>query len=265
MRLVEPCCGSAALSMHLWQNTAALVPYQGNKWRLRREIAALLPGRITSYWLNDLGPWGATWQELLARRPLVLRALQRLAAMDPREAYDRIHGSPVVGGPSGAAAHLFLQRLAANGKAVAVKEGRWASPGFNPASAYGREGTERFGRVKPQLPTLLERVRTMTPPGVHARATHCDAREAVVGPGDVVYLDPPYAGTTRYVSADLTRPEVVALAQSMAEAGAYVIVSEREALDGGEAVQLRAPKNHDAAFRSKGGEWATIYKPGGAT
>jgi hypothetical protein len=44
--LVELCCGSAALTMHLLgKKKQQVVPYQGSKWKYRRELAQILADR----------------------------------------------------------------------------------------------------------------------------------------------------------------------------------------------------------------------------
>jgi len=60
--------------------------------------------------------------------------------------------------------------------------------------------------------------------------------------GTIVYIDPPYAGTTKYAS-DLPRADVVALARRWADAGATVCLSEQVAIpelvaDGWEAIDI---------------------------
>lgn len=69
--LVEPCCGTAALSLHLLGATRQLVPRQGSKWAFRR----ILEERIASVALGRPGrrppapgpgyedPGGRVWQD----------------------------------------------------------------------------------------------------------------------------------------------------------------------------------------------------------
>lgn len=224
--LIEPCAGSAALSLHLLGARAGLMPYQGSKWRLRHEITAVLReagalGRPRRLVLTDAGPWGWVWRLLMSgwARPAVLEELARLDAEEPRAAYERLQGAIYRKTPKAAAEFLFLQRLAFCGKAVSGKGWTWRSPGFNPVSAYGVEGTDRFGEVKPQGPTLISRVSSL--PWV-------DVLDEDPGGPAVVFLDPPYADTTGYPDGDMPRAEVVALALRHAGQGRAVFVAEAE-------------------------------------
>lgn len=162
--LVELCCGSAALSMHLLGAKRAIVPYHGSKWRLRKKLSALLAENgfteLGSFHLNDIGPWGRTWPALLSRSQLTMTAniLRTYVLGDARSVYKTLQGYPVpTDAPEyHAAQHLLLQRLSVNGKAVGTRDGRWMSPDFNRTSAYGCEATDRFGAIRPMLPYLIE-------------------------------------------------------------------------------------------------------------
>lgn len=66
--------------------------------------------------------------------------------------------------------------------------------------------------------------------------THMSYAGLKVRPGDVVYSDPPYADTTGYRVGSFDSADFWAVAQSWAEAGAFVFVSEYNAPEGWEAV-----------------------------
>ncbi|MBU6364785.1 MAG: hypothetical protein KJT01_01110 [Gemmatimonadetes bacterium] len=103
--------------------------------------------------------------------------------------------------------------------------------GFNPSTATGRSaGCDTFAdradrlansaisapvRVSPCIPTAAEVAATIGTPGDLS--------------GCIIYMDPPYAGTTGY-TADLPRAEVVAHARDFADLGATVAISEAEAI-----------------------------------
>ena len=70
-------------------------------------------------------------------------------------------------------------------------------------------------RVSPRIPTAAEVATAIGTPG--------DLE------GCIIYMDPPYAGTTGY-TADLSREEVVAHARDFASLGATVAISEAEAI-----------------------------------
>src|SRR5690606_2116007 len=132
-------CGSAAFTLHLLGARRAILPYQGSKWRFRKELEAIAeelgfvgpPDRVV---LTDPGPWGRVMGVLLRRsaRQHLIEELERLAAMDASAVFERLQGAPVPEADSAFAAEfLFLQRLSFSGKAVGTRRGCWASPGFN--------------------------------------------------------------------------------------------------------------------------------------
>ncbi|MCG8435210.1 MAG: hypothetical protein MJA83_14385, partial [Gammaproteobacteria bacterium] len=195
--------------------------------------------------------------------------LEAYADRDPRELYDELQGRPLEG--SGAAEHLFLQRLSFSGKAVGTVtvdgDEHWKSPGFNSSSAYGREGTGTFGTIKPLIPSLIRVLSQMQKLGwPYTTVTQLDAREVSFPRGKlpvVVYIDPPYVGTTYYPNGGLDRAAVVELAIRWAEAGATVIVSERESLHelfdhGFGSWMMRVPPADTKPFQSKDPEVLTF-------
>lgn len=268
--LVEPCCGSAAFTLHLLGARRSILPYQGSKWRFRKGLEAIArelgfdgpPERVV---LTDPGPWGRVMGVLLQReaRQELLVELERLAATDPSEVFARLQGSPVPeADPSFAAEFLFLQRLSFSGKAVGTRQGCWASPGFNVSSAYGVAATDRFGEVKPMIPSLLRVLRDydrlLLDVPVEARCAPAGPPVEVRG-RVLVYLDPPYVESTRYPDGQMTRGEVVALARAWQERGAAVIVSEQHSLDlpGWRRDRLSTGRGDTSPFRGKQQEWVT--------
>jgi hypothetical protein len=268
--LVEPCCGSAALSLHLLGARRPLLPYQGSKWRFRHAIGEVLRahdvvGPPAEVRLTDVSAWGVAMGAVLGQRAVVIERLRAFAAEDARTVYERLHGGPV---PSDATAmsaeFLFLQRLSFSGKAVGIRGGCWASPGFNVSSAYGLAGTERFGAVKPMIPSLVS---VLEGYDLHpARVTSARRpAEPPAGPmdGAVVYLDPPYEGATLYPDGGLSRAEVAALAVAWQAAGALVLVSESAPVEelcrlGWRAVRLYEGRDDTSPFRGKQEEWLTV-------
>lgn len=270
---IEPCAGGAALTLHLLGAKGHLVPYQGGKWRYREKLAAVLAGRgfterPDEVYLFDCGPWGKTWQALTSDKARVLDHLGGMAGKDPKEVYDHLHGKPASDDPYRFAAEfLFLQRLAHSGKAVGVSaSGRWMSPGFNKTSAYGVEGTERFGAVAPMIPSLVRRLEELDFPSTF-RCFFERARPVPSGAKTAVYLDPPYRGSTPYPNGSLLREEVVALALAYAGSGATVLVSEAEPLEeltrlGWNVVEIQPPRTDGSPFKGKQSEYVTISPRG---
>jgi len=273
--LVETCCGSAALSLHLLGARRPLLPYQGGKWRYRHSLVGLLDqlgfsGTPKAVTLFDPGPWGAVMGVVLDPRGRlgVIDQLTILSHLDARTVYDELQGKQV---PDDAitftSEYLFLQRLSFSGKAVGIRDGRWWSPGFNVSSAYGLAGTERFGPVKPMIPGLI-RVLIGYGETLGTNATVSSLRAGAGDPDDevprrtLVYIDPPYADTTSYPNGTLSRREVVSLALGWRGAGATVLVSEAEALPalveaGWSQLQLYAGRKDTSPFRGKQEEWVT--------
>ena len=269
--LVEPCAGSAAFSLHLLGARSAILPYQGSKWRFRhclQDYAAHLgfSGRPRRVVLTDPGPWGRTLPVILDRRrlQLLVERLQAVVREDPRDVFDRLQGGAVPHDPvSFAAEFLFLQRLAFSGKAVGTRDGHWVSPGFNKTSAYGVAATDRFGEVRPMVPSLL---RVLEGYVTQLVATDVEVRNESAGmpqgvsESTLVYLDPPYVGSTCYPGGQMTRQEVVALAEAWRRAGAAVIVSEQHGLDlpGWARSRVYSGRNDTSPFRGKQEEWVTF-------
>ncbi|MCA9493163.1 MAG: hypothetical protein KC621_24700 [Myxococcales bacterium] len=274
---IEPCCGSAALALALLGATRSLLPYQGSKWRFRHALTAAIgeagvTGRPDRVVLSDAGPFGVAAPTLIdaTLRAEVIQELEGFAARDAREVYDALHQQPVSEDPATYTAELlFLQRLSFSGKAVGDRGGRWSSPGFNTSSAYGLPGTERFGPVKPMVPSLIRVLRSYDrlhrPDELIGGRRPARAPEGPVHRPTVVYLDPPYVDSTTYPGGELDRAGVVALARTWAEAGATVIVSEGEPVRelvsvGWTARQIDTGRKDTSRFRGKQEEWITVSR-----
>jgi hypothetical protein len=85
-------------------------------------------------------------------------------------------------------------------------------------------------------------------------------------PGTVVFMDPPYVGTTGYGN-DLPREDVVMLARRWLDAGARVYISEAEPLpslvaDGWHAVEITSQRSgQKRTFSKQQREWVTCSHP----
>lgn len=260
--LVEPCCGMAALTLHQLGARRALLPYQGSKWRFRRELAALLaevgavgpPARVE---LHDAGPSRKALAMVLRADPRldVIEAIDTLGRLNAAEVYDALHRHRAPRNDVAFAAQfLFLQRLAFSGKAVGIQGGQWVSAGFNMTSAYGTEATPRFGAVRPMVMGLLDVLRAYT--------FDVEIGAGVATDLVVTYIDPPYAQGTRYPCGHLPREGVVQMALHAGLRGP-VIVSEAEPVAelvsrGWSARQLGAASNGESPFKSKSQEWVTV-------
>ncbi len=78
----------------------------------------------------------------------------------------------------------------------------------------------------------------------HARIICGDYRELEVLPTDVVYCDPPYAGTTGYTTGAFDSEELWRTAEAWARSGATVLVSEYSAPVGWVEVWSRGLPNY---------------------
>lgn len=184
-----------------------------------------------------------------------------LSKHDARTLFDHFQGRHIPDTDTAyAIAHLFLQRLSFSGKAVGVTNGRWVSPGFNRTSAYGVAATSRFGEVKPQIPGLIRVLDALNLKEVEAEVRQEAARFTPISGPTLVYIDPPYAGTTAYPDGTLTRDEVLQLARAWAAVGASVMISESEPLPlpGWKSARIRTGKNMTAPFKNKNEEWLTF-------
>jgi hypothetical protein len=256
--------------MHLLGARRAIVPYQGSKWRVRRQLTARAQalgfvGAPSHVMLADPGPWGSTMGVVLdpADRTELVTLLDGWTALDPRNLFDRLQGSPVPNDPIRyAAEHLFLQRLAFSGKAVGEWDGCWSSPGFNPTSAYGTPATESFGAVRPMLRSLVDVLRgySLVRPERWITIRGRSLTANGVGP-TLVYLDPPYAGTTDYPNGSMSEAQVVRLADWYVGNGAAVMVSEQRGLpmigEGWERDRVWTGRDDGSPFRGQQEEWLT--------
>ena len=83
-------------------------------------------------------------------------------------------------------------------------------------------------------------------------------------PGAVLYLDPPYGGTTGYaVDAGLDRAAVEAVARRWVDAGATVGISETEAVEAGPGARRDVLRWRAARGRNIGGTAEVLTVHGG--
>ena len=270
--MVEPCAGSAAVTCHLLGAKRAILPFQGSKWRLRRAITGLIRaygflGAPREAILTDVSAWGFVLPKILGPDlTLVIDYLKELSQQDAECVYLALNGHEVAPAPIlRCAEFLFLQRLAFSGKAVGIRDGKWKSAGFNRSSAYGTEKTNRFGEVKPMIPSMISALEDYL---MLERATilggQADAdtwtMSKIPDKRTFVLFDPPYRDTTRYPDGDLPRERVVELALKWRAAGATVCVCEAEPLmelvdHGFQVVRIDKGKGGDRPFHSQKPEW----------
>lgn len=152
------------------------------------------------------------------------------------------------------AAGLTVHRLT-----IPQAQARGAGPSdFNGGKAQSAEGCAAdVARLASGWPPV--RITTRIP-------TAAEVADALGTPGDlsgvVVYMDPPYQGTTGY-AANLTRSEVVAHARRFARLGATVAISEATPITlgpGWKVVRLTEErKGQKRTFSKQKEEWLTVY------
>lgn len=217
--LVEPVASSEPL--------AVPVAYQGGKTRLARQIVdAWWPtdrpfydlccgsGAVTIEMLNrgasvddmvmvDAGPWGRFWSEI-GQGTFDLGVLTGYAdaiPADPRMVRPFMEElSKQSASEDTAEVFILLQASSFGGKALWTKGDRWQNTTFR--SYWEPTATSnRRSHVNPMMPmpeTLVRRVWALMQRMHGIRACEADVTDIEVEEGSLVYIDPPYSGTTAY-------------------------------------------------------------------
>ena len=195
-RFYDLCCGSGAVAVEAVN-------------------AGQEPSKIT---MVDLSPWGLFWKGIGDGSFDVNRfeAMCKALPSNPREikgVLEALYQKPAVGDlvPY---EFLLLQAGALGGKAIWVKDGRWRNGSFRdywlPTATSSRRS-----HVNPMMPmpsTILKRVAVLAEKMRGIEGICADIADAVPLIQDgVVYIDPPYQGTTTYGHA----VDVVALARTL--------------------------------------------------
>ena len=261
---VEPCAGSLAVGLRLLGVPRSLVGWQGGKSKYADAIMRTLGvERAAEVWCADVSPWVPCWEALSragvaheaadlcerwwsgVRTTADARAVWDVAAVSGREA-------PEVWGAVEVAS--WVVRVTGSAQCRPVKGSKWmreTEPRHHPCGQVDMKGSTA-GHV------LARRLRTLPPTGLPLRAWHGAASIPPVG-GAVVYLDPPYRGTTGYQPGDLDRDGVLTLVERWRSAGSVVAVSETEPLPGGVAVDIGAMVPRPGRRGTLTPEWLTVY------
>ncbi len=130
----------------------------------------------------------------------------------------------------------------------------------------GWKGTEHGqGPKRPLVERLPDALGRLVPSWPPVTVTDDGRKLFKVPEGAIVYIDPPYQGTTGY-GADLGRDEVVTLARSWARRGAVVCISEAEPIpelveDGWHNVEItRCRKGQKRTFSRQQREFLTLNR-----
>lgn len=263
--LIELCAGSAAVSLRYLSSTGRPpIAYQGGKRGYADRILAamgLAPGAGggSDVVLCEPGPWGEAWDlwRTPAGRAGTIDRLRAWGEEDPRALWERLTAAPV---PTDAAERVatwaVLTHTGFGSKPVLVSDGAWDEHGLDTGYERGlawKCGLDGVARRLERLPDL-------------SRVTvfRCDAQEVPPLPGAIVYIDPPYQGTTCAYGHGLPRAEVLALAERWRAAGAALVaVSEQEALGlpGWRAHDLGAPAGSRRTWSKQRREVLTLSGP----
>lgn len=268
--LVELCAGTAAVSLWALGRCSPLTGYMGSKRRWAPVLVEALgvdrPDRIV---LVEAGSWADAWSVLSTAegRDAVRFYLHDLDATNdlrgPGACWSACLDEPSAEPGRRVAAFLVLQANQVRQLAVRWNADRWVDArGHRPSPAAPSSPNWR-ALLRPR--TIAQRVVALGQiDWTRVEIVHGDVRAFDPVPGSVVYLDPPYVSAVPYGPADLTRAEVLDLAQRHAAAGARVAVSEGEPLplDGWVARRL----HHQATGAGGGGrisreEWVTASWP----
>jgi len=204
------------------------VAYQGGKTRLASQIADIIGpldgkpfldlccggGSISLEMMNrgvspsditmvDKGPWGMFWERigtgafnmdsfefyvgLIPSDPNYIKSfMEELSRQDPNIDTEEVF--------------LILQAGAFGGKAIGIRDGEWANTSFR-SFWQPTETSSRRSPVNPMMPmpsTLLKRVHSIAKLAFGVTGIHGDVEDVDWPANAVVYIDPPYEGTSAY-------------------------------------------------------------------
>lgn len=262
---VEPCAGSLAVGLRLLGVARSVVGWQGGKSKYADAIRSVLGvNRAAEVWCADVSPWVPCWDALSragvaheaadlcerwwsgVRTTADARAVWDVAAVSVREAPESWGAVEV------ASWLVFVSGSAMHAPSKGGAKWRMTTePRIRSVAGPTMEGLSA-GRV------TARRLRTLPRTGLPLRAWH-GAASIPPRSGAVVYLDPPYKGTTGYGTNDLDRDGVLTLVESWRSAGSVVAVSEAEPLPGGVAVDIGAMVPRQGRRGTLTPEWLTVY------
>jgi len=229
--LVELCAGTAAVSLRLHhQGGKPPVSRQGAKAGYADAILRVLglrPGQRAERYLWAEADAGA--QLLLhsyAQPALAAAAAAQVRAWaeeDPRQLWQRLRQQgPLQASPPSAVELARWARLVTANRLIHLDTATWRNTGKGGSTFGGAE----FCTPARKLARALETAPCVGPATVLPAVA---PPAAPVPAGAVVYMDPPYAGTSPYAH-QLRRATVVQVALAWAAAGATVAISEAEPL-----------------------------------
>lgn len=281
--MVELCAGTAALSVRLAKaGGRPVISRMGAKTGYADrilELAGLRPGQGADLYLwCEPDPGARLLLEAYRSQRLAREAaaiVRSWADEDPRALWQRLKAE----GParhevtdcSWRAAYFLVgkcdprelarvARLLTSNRLINLDSRTWENTGEGGSTFGGPEFCTPIDRLEgalqwaPEVQEAVIRDSAISPPPIP--------------PGSVVYIDPPYVGTTGYAH-DLPRAEVVRLAREWAEAGALVMISEAQPiveLDGWHVVEITGDrKGQTRTFSKQKREFVTMSAPPAAS
>ena len=260
---VELCAGLAAVSIALQGGRDARPPVSrmGNKRGYAEAIlwaCGLRQGQGAQRFLWCEPDPGCAAMLRAYGRPEVLRRAAEIirgwADEDPRKLWERLRAEgPIRNDSAGEVARwawcAVRSRKSEPRHGFQVAQSN--SPGHVGGLNYGPTTPATRLNVVPSFPsvTVTPDARDIDPPDLPA--------------GSVVFIDPPYVGTTGY-GHDLPRADVVAMARRWKAAGALVCISEQEPIpelvaDGWHTLDITdARRGQKRTFSKQQAEWLTM-------
>lgn len=200
----------------------------------------------------DCGPWGIVWEEVAEGR-FDLAALRRIAAAMPTEVAKQADFLRELGRQSAsietAATYLILQAGSFGGAAIRLVDDRWVG-GPRGAWQHPTDPKKHTGTMMPCAAEVVRRMEVLCGLLFGVKASRGDFL-ALTGLRGVVYVDPPYVGTSGYDGKKVAPIDFDAFARRNPNADLWV--SEARAM-GPNAVML-------SAGRTKGGIKGKRAKP----
>ena len=260
---VELCAGTAAVSLRLQGGRHARPPVSrmGAKTGYSTAILAALglrPGqRAAAYLWCEPDPGcramlhAYTSPELLREAADIIRGWKD---EEPRALWERLRAEGPIQGVEGREVARWVWLWGRSFNTMGPECGFLPSASANGVKVWNAHPVEYFGGRLDAVPScpasIAPDARTVDPP--------------TLPPGCVVYIDPPYQGTTGYV-ADLSRADVLDLARRWADAGATVAISEAEPVEGlgsgWEAVEITGERRgQKRTFSKQQAEWLTMNR-----
>jgi len=204
------------------------VAYQGGKQRIAKQVVDIMKidsstvfydiccgsGAISIELINkghpvdkihmvDAGPWGLFWKCVgdgtfdIAKFETICKSVPK----EPANIHDYILSlSKQKAEIDTVYVFILLQASSFGSKAIWMNNNKWMNCSFR-RYWLPTETSNRRSPVNPMMPmpmTLLERVRVITERMKGIKGYMQDAATVSIDPSAVVYVDPPYAGTTMY-------------------------------------------------------------------